>query len=205
LRGGAVVIVSPSLPPPPLLCLPQLLCTPSLLPSLPLSLLLSLLSPWHHPHAAPAANDKGGEHAAPPQLPPLSFLVPTWGGEHAHHGPLLLPPSTHCCHIPEEDQDHCGISVGGGSSPPPPSLPPLPPARMGGVAVDVYWHDQLKPAHGLADWAPVLMIPPGTKYGAALVVVDAWLQLGVEARPVVEVATAGCNRLVGHRLEAGGA
>jgi hypothetical protein len=41
--------------------------------------------------------------------------------------------------------------------------------------------------------------------GAVLAVLDAWFQLGVEARPAVEVDAAGHNRLVGHRLEADGA
>jgi hypothetical protein len=41
------------------------------------------------------------------------------GGERTRHGPLLLPPLTHCRRIPKEDWDHLGVS--GGNSPPPPS------------------------------------------------------------------------------------
>jgi hypothetical protein len=45
--------------------------------------------------------------------------------------------------------------------PPPHPCLPLPPATSGGVVVDVYWYDQLNPAHGLADRAPAPMFAPG--------------------------------------------
>jgi hypothetical protein len=43
------------------------------------------------------------------------------------------------------------------------------------------------------------------EHSPVLAVVDSWLQPSVEARPAVEVATAGHNRLVGHCLKADGA
>jgi hypothetical protein len=64
------------LPLPPLLCLLPSLCMLSLLSSLPL-LLLSL---WHCPRAAAAANNDSRKHGTPPQ-PPLPLLLPSmWGG-----------------------------------------------------------------------------------------------------------------------------
>ncbi len=41
-----------------------------------------------------------------------------------------------------------------------------------------------------------------SKRGAVLMVLDAWLQPGVEPRAAVEVAAAGHNRLDGHCLKA---
>jgi hypothetical protein len=47
--------------------------------------------------------------------------------------------------------------------PPHPHLP-LPPATMGSVAVDVYWHNRLNCAHGLADGALALIFPSGMEW-----------------------------------------
>jgi hypothetical protein len=81
------------------------------------------------------------------------------GRERAHRGLPLLPPSTHCRRIPEEDWEH--LNVGGGCSLPPHPHLPLPPTTMGSVVIDVYWHDQLNRTHGRADGVLAPMFPLG--------------------------------------------
>jgi hypothetical protein len=148
---GGVPSPSPQLP-----CLLPLLCTPSLPSLLP----LTSLSPWRCPRSAAAANDNSSKHGAPPKPSPLSYLLSTWGGGKCA---CCSPPCRPLWPIAAASPRRIGIIavlVAVAILPPHPCLL-LPPATKGSVAIDIYWHDQLKRAHGLADGAPAPMFLPG--------------------------------------------
>jgi hypothetical protein len=143
------------LPLPLSLCLWPSLCTP-LLPKL-----LPLLpwSPRHCPRTAATANNDSSKHGAPPKPPPPSLLPSTWGGSAC----IVARGRCPLCPIAAASLRRIGIIsvLAVVAVLPPHSHLPLPPATTGSVVVDVYSHDQLDRAHGLADGALVPMFPPG--------------------------------------------